>query len=141
MDKATIVVADLRVPDNDSVYPGRDGQKSVMAVTARVPLGPVTLDCALYARLTLDGTLSYDVSVPRKGIAVADQTKAAIREAVDTAVSEWSGWQAASERAERILTQPIGVSKAGKAASKLGVKKLTIPQADAGAAGAAPKGK
>ncbi len=111
-------IVGISVAKSSTTYPQRDGGKSVACVTAAVPVGNVTLDVTVYARMDVKGEVSFDVSLPRKGVSIEPATESAIKLAADEAIGSWSGWAGAAERAVAILTAPTA-AKVGKAASKL----------------------
>lgn len=100
------------IADNDTTYTGRDGSKSVATCTLKVDIGNgIMVDATVYGRLDGQGNLTFNASVPRRGLTFASKSvKDTLIAIAESAVANWDGWTASRDRARFILTQPVKVN-------------------------------
>lgn len=132
--------SELTKSTNDAVYDDRNG-KSTIAATFTLPLilvggHTVTLTGRVYGRLQKDGSVGFDVSMPR-GIVMSAETRDAGKTHVQDAIIGWSGRPSAWKDAyDRLTAQPKPKgSKAAVRSAAMAFKPESEPESETEANG------
>lgn len=99
-------VTDFAMASSENIYTGRDGSRSCAVCSAKVAvIDGLAVDSTVYARAGNDGTVTFEATVPRRGLTFGSQKlKDALLDAAETAIAAWEGFEQSKIRAVAILS-------------------------------------